>query len=107
AGCGEDRFSDVAVRCADALRDRVASEPAGLPAGAGPIWTAGFCFDPKGGSESKWSSLPPALLVMPELALVRSGEEAYLTAAVMLEREGDPEAAIERFRGRLARLAAA
>lgn len=101
---GPDRFSDVARRCAEALHDRAAAEPPELPAGAGPIWTAGFSFDPEGGGEPKWASLPPALLVMPELSLVRSGERAFLTAALMLESGGDPKAAVERVRRRLAAL---
>jgi salicylate biosynthesis isochorismate synthase/menaquinone-specific isochorismate synthase len=101
---GGDRFDDLARGCAEALRDRVAEEPAGLPPGAGPLWTAGFAFAPEGGSESKWSSLPPALGVMPELALFRAGEEAFVTAAVAVEPGSDPDSSVERIRGRLASL---
>jgi salicylate biosynthesis isochorismate synthase/menaquinone-specific isochorismate synthase len=103
---GEDRFRDAAARCAEAMRDRVAVEPDGLPAGAGPVWTAGFAFDPEGGSEPKWSSLPPALVAMPELAIVRSGEGAFLTASVVVEPGSGADASLERLRGRLGALRA-
>jgi isochorismate synthase len=101
---GPDRFEDTARRCAEALRDRVAEEPPELPGGAGPVWTGGFAFDPQGATEPKWSSLPPALMTMPELALLRHGEEAFLTAAVSVEPGTDPGPALEGVRGRLASL---
>jgi salicylate biosynthesis isochorismate synthase/menaquinone-specific isochorismate synthase len=104
---GEDRFSDVARRSAEALRDRAASEPPDLPAGAGPVWTGGFAFDPEGGSEPTWSSLAPALILMPEVAVVRSGEEAFLTGSVVVEPGADPGRLLEPLRGRLAGLRAA
>jgi isochorismate synthase len=102
-----DRFADVATRCAEALHDRVASEPPGLPAGAGPVWTGGFAFDAAGGSEPTWSSLAPALVLMPELAFLTSGEEAYITASVEVEPGADPDRLLEPLRGRLAGLRAA
>ena len=101
---GPDRFDDTARGCAEALSDRVADEPPELPGGAGPVWTGGFSFDPQGATEAKWSSLPPALMVMPELSLLRHGEEAFLTAAMALERGADPALAIDRIRARLASL---
>ena len=104
---GPDRFDDVAKRCAEALTDRIAEEPEDLPGGAGPVWTAGFAFDPEGGAEPKWSSLPPALAVMPELSILRSGEEVLLTAVMSLEAGADAAPALERIQGRLASLRAA
>ena len=104
---GDDRFADVAGRCAEALHERVASEPPDLPAGAGPVWTGGFAFSPEGGSEPTWSSLAPALLLMPELAFLRSGGQAMLTATVMVEPGADPDRLLEPLRGRLASLRAA
>ena len=59
-------------RAARVTHDRVAEEPSGLPAGAGPVWSTGLAFAPDGGTEPIWSSLPPALAVMPEVALVHS-----------------------------------
>jgi isochorismate synthase len=104
---GDDRFADVAGRCAEALHERVAAEPEKLPAGAGPVWTCGFAFDPDGGSEPTWSSLDPALALLPELAILRSGGEAFLTASVMVDPGADPDRLLEPLRGRLGSLRAA
>lgn len=101
---GPDRFGDLARRCHETLHDRVAEEPGELPAGAGPVWSAGFAFDPWGGKEPAWSSLPPALAVLPELSFLRSGDESYLTASVAVEAGADAGASIERVGGRLASL---
>jgi isochorismate synthase len=103
---GEDRFADVSRRCAEALHGRIASEPPELPAGAGPVWMAGFTFDPDGGAEPKWASLPPTLVVLPEVAILRSGERAFLTASVVVDPGADPDQLIERLRGRLGGLRA-
>lgn len=101
---GSGRFRDVATDCAATLRDRIADEPAGLPAGAGPVWVGGFSFEAEGGSAGHWSSLPPALLVLPEIALARAAGRTFLTASVRLVPGEDPERALERLRGRLSSL---
>jgi isochorismate synthase len=101
---GEDRFSDLAAGCSRAMHDRVASEPAGLPAGAGPIWATGLAFDPNGGGEPIWSSLPPALAVLPELSLARSDGRAYLTVSAVLDPGAESARLIERAAGRLGAL---
>jgi isochorismate synthase len=103
---GEDRFIDVARRGAEAFHDRVAAEPAELPAGAGPVWVGGFAFDPQGGSEPQWSSLPPALMTMPEVAMLRSGGQAFLTVALIVEPGADPDRLLEPIGGRLGALRA-
>src|SRR5688572_18326033 len=41
---GSHRFRDVSADCARILRNRLAEEPDGLPAGAGPVWMGGFAF---------------------------------------------------------------
>ena len=89
---GRDRFADVLADCEQVVRDRVADEPAGLPAGAGPVWTGGFAFDPDGASTSPWSSFTPAELAMPELSLIRTGGRTWLTLAALM---GEDQAAIE------------
>src|SRR3954447_13054446 len=93
---GEDRFSDLAERCARATHDRVAEEPDELPAGAGPVWATGFSFSPRGGSDPLWASLPPALAVLPEISLARDQEGAFLTASIFLEPGSDPAVLLER-----------
>ena len=103
---GEDRFSDLAERCARAEHGRVAEEPDELPAGAGPVWSTGFAFSPRGGSDPLWSSLPPALAVLPEIALARSHDGAFLTASIFLEPGADPDQLLRRASGRIGSLRA-
>ncbi len=102
ASRGKERFADVAEECLRIGGDAIVDEPAGLPAGAGPVWLGGFAFDPEGGGSSTWSSLPPASLVLPELSICRSGERAFLTLNAVV---GPGEDAGERAASLNARLA--
>ena len=104
---GDQRFRDLAEGCARTMHDRVASEPEELPAGAGPVWATGLAFAPEGGSEPIWSSLPPALAVLPELSIVRADGCAFVTASVLLHPGVSPEAALQGTTGRLSALRAA
>jgi salicylate biosynthesis isochorismate synthase/menaquinone-specific isochorismate synthase len=101
---GRGRFGEVAADCARLMRDRIASEPAALPAGAGPVWTGGFAFHQDGGSAAQWSSLPPALLVLPEVALARDRDRTLLTACAFLEAGEEPAAPLARVRARIVAL---
>jgi isochorismate synthase len=86
---GRERFRDVAEECLRLGERPVLEEPRGLPAGAGPVWVGGFAFDPEGGSNSTWSSLAPASLVLPQVSICRRGERAFLTVnAVVRAGEG-------------------
>ncbi len=100
---GEDRFGDVAGECAMLLRDRSGDEPADLPAGAGPIWAGGFSFDANGGTSPHWSTFPPALMVLPELSMVRQGGTTLLTLSVVSGPGADES--LGHLRGRLAAIA--
>ena len=104
---GGDRFADLAAGCSRVGHDRVAEEPQGLPAGAGPVWATGLAFAPDGGSEPIWSSLPPALAFLPEVSIARSDGRAFLTACVKSESGADPDLALERISGRLGSLRSA
>jgi salicylate biosynthesis isochorismate synthase/menaquinone-specific isochorismate synthase len=98
ASRGADRFAEVAEECLRVGRDAVLDEPAGLPAGAGPVWLGGFAFDPEGGSSSTWSSLSPGSLVLPELSICRSGERSFLTVNAVVQagdKAAGPGAALE------------
>jgi salicylate biosynthesis isochorismate synthase/menaquinone-specific isochorismate synthase len=101
---GADRFADVAAQCRAAWSGSVVEEPDGLPAGAGAVWTGGFAFDPDGGRSSSWSSLAPATMVLPEIALCRSGNRRFLTLNVPAGAGRDPETALRGARARLAGL---
>jgi salicylate biosynthesis isochorismate synthase len=104
---GEDRFRDLAERCARAMHDRVAEEPGEMPAGAGAVWATGFTFAARGGSDPLWSSLPPALATMPEIALARGPEGAFLTASIFLEPGTEPGDLLKRAAARIGSLRAA
>ncbi|MEA3045846.1 MAG: menaquinone-specific isochorismate synthase [Sphingomonadales bacterium] len=101
---GTCRFADLAAACTAALRDRVSTEPEGLPAGAGPVWTGGFAFGEDGGGSPAWSSFAPAQLVLPELSLLRDEGRTWLTLNAFAGGDVDAEAVGERLARRLAAL---
>ena len=101
---GSDRFSDVAEGCIRAGQNRLAEEPESLPAGAGPLWATGFAFAPDGGAEPLWSSLPPALAVLPELSIARTAAGSFLTVSVIAPPGADADERLARVHGRLASL---
>jgi salicylate biosynthesis isochorismate synthase/menaquinone-specific isochorismate synthase len=101
---GPERFGDVVRACTALTSGRAAAEPAETARGVGPIWVGGFAFDERGGGSAHWSSFPPALLFLPELALVRRGGRTFATAAIVTGGGRDPGAAVDRIRGRLASL---
>jgi isochorismate synthase len=103
---GKDRFRDLAEGCSRVMRDRVAAGPSGLPAGAGPVWATGLAFSAEGGSEPIWSSLPPALAVLPEVAIARSEGRSFLTASVAYEPGADVDGLLQGISGRLGSLRA-
>jgi salicylate biosynthesis isochorismate synthase/menaquinone-specific isochorismate synthase len=104
ASRGEGRFRDVADECLRTGRDAVLEEPAGLPAGAGPVWLGGFAFAPDGGTSSTWSSLPPASLVLPELSICGSGGRSFLTVNAVVRPGDDAERRAGALAARLAGL---
>ena len=62
----------------------------------------GFAFDADGGAAPHWSSLPPALLYMPRVALARVDGSCHLTLCAVLEPGADPEAEHADLAARLA-----
>jgi isochorismate synthase len=103
---GPERFADLGRECAEIARGRLADEPGELPPGAGPVWVGGFAFAPDGGGSPQWSSFPPALLTLPELALVRHRGRSWLTVAALAGAGTDPERIADRLRWRLSGLRA-
>ena len=98
---GPERFRQVAADCHQLLQGAVIESESTLPAGAGPVWTGGFAFDGDGGRDPQWASLPPALMVLPELSLLRSGKECRLTLNAVIDGESGAEEGMERLRRRL------
>jgi isochorismate synthase len=101
---GPDRFSDLAARCSRTAHDRVAEEPTGLPAGAGAVWSTGFAFASDGGGSPMWSSLPPALAVLPEVAVSTSNGHSFLTVCAMPTVDADHDQLLQGIAGRLGSL---
>jgi isochorismate synthase len=101
---GQDRFRDLISECAAIARRRMADEPEGLPAGAGPVWTGGFAFASDGAAAGHWSSFPPALLVLPELSLLRTAGRCWLTVSAVAWSGAEPAAVRDRVAARLASL---
>jgi salicylate biosynthesis isochorismate synthase/menaquinone-specific isochorismate synthase len=107
ASRGPGRFEDLTRECLRAVEGAVASEPAGLPAGAGPVWVGGFAFDPEGASSATWSSFAPASLTLPELSLCRQGDEAYASVNLLVSPNEDLNDAMARAEARVAGLRSA
>ncbi len=101
---GPGRVADLDAGAAALVRDRLAREPADLPAGAGPVWTGGMSFAAGSPARGPWASLPPAMLVLPELSIVRSGDRHLLTLAAVAGPGDDPEAICAGLAGRLGAL---
>jgi salicylate biosynthesis isochorismate synthase len=97
---GDDRFRRAARECAEVMRGAITADDPGVPA-SGPVWVGGFSFAEDGGTRSEWSSLPPALLVLPELSLVRHGRSCWATVTLACRDDDDP---LARVRVALARL---
>jgi isochorismate synthase len=88
----------------EAISDDPAEDPARPPA-AGPTFMGGFAFAHEGGGSPEWSTLPPASLVLPEVALSRQQGEARMTLNAVVERDDHPEAIVDRLLARAAELA--
>ncbi|HEX3363014.1 MAG TPA: isochorismate synthase [Solirubrobacterales bacterium] len=106
SGRGARRFGEVAREIGEAGRDSVIEAPQGLPAGAGPVWLGGFAFDPEGGGSATWSSFEPGSLFLPEVSIVRSREERFLTVNAIVGPGDDAERLATEMAARLAGLRA-
>ena len=104
---GDRRFTEAAEACRrlteGALHDDPGDDPA-RPPPAGPVWLGGFAFDGRGGDAPEWSSLAPAQLVMPELALARQDGEARLTVTAVVDGDESHATVLEGLERSLARL---
>ncbi|MDX6615508.1 MAG: menaquinone-specific isochorismate synthase [Solirubrobacterales bacterium] len=101
---GEDRFADLGERWRRLLGRAAIEAPDGAPPGAGPLLTGGFAFAPDGGAEAQWSSLPPALLVLPEVSLFRSGGRCFLTVNALFAGEVERDSVLAAAGARLGSL---
>ena len=91
---GADRFADVGQRWRELAAAAVGG--AGAEDAGGPIAVGGFAFAPGGGRAPHWAGYPPALLRVPELALVRTKEPGgavgvRMTLAAIARAGDDPD----------------
>ena len=99
---GNARVGDLVADSSRVMRGRLADEPDELPEGAGPLWVGGMSFASEAAGSGPWSSLPPALLTLPELILVRSGGRSLATACALVGPGDDPQEVIRGVGTRLA-----
>ena len=100
---GHLRFERTAARWRE-LVARACLEPSNGPIGGGLIACGGFAFAPDGAGSPHWSAFAPASLVVPEVALVRRGEEVWCTAAAVVGAGDDIDERQAAVEGRLADL---
>jgi salicylate biosynthesis isochorismate synthase len=104
---GPGRFAEATRRVRELGALTIADDPGGdpgRPPAAGPVFLGGFAFAHEGGRAPEWSSLAPASLVLPEVALARQGAEARLTVCASVGPDDDADAVLARVRARLAEL---
>ncbi len=100
---GHLRFERTAARWRE-LVERACLEPSEGPIGGGLIACGGFAFAPDGGGSPHWSAFAPASLVVPEVAIVRRGEEVWCTVAARVDADDPPDRGLVRVQERLAGL---
>jgi salicylate biosynthesis isochorismate synthase/menaquinone-specific isochorismate synthase len=96
---GAARFEEVSARARELGRSAIADDPADdplRPPAAGPVFVGGFAFADDGGSSPEWSSLAPACLVMPEVALVTQADEARITLCALVQPDDDADEVVAR-----------
>ncbi len=104
---GPDRFAAASAQARELGRRTFADDPAAdsrRPPAAGPVFVGGFAFSGDGGSTHEWGSLAPALLVLPEVALVRQSGEARMTLCAEVQPDDDPDAVMRRMLQRVEEL---
>ncbi len=98
---GSGRVTDLLADSDAVMRTRLAVEPDDLPPGAGPLWTGGMAFSETASATGPWASLPPALLVLPEMLIARSQGRHLLTLCALAGSSVDPAALRGRLSARL------
>src|SRR4051795_4263215 len=100
---GPQRFARAAARWR-ALAEHAACDDPGGPRGSGPVAVGGFAFAADGGGTPHWAGFEPASLHVPEVAMVRRGDEVLLTLAVLARPDDVPEEVAARLEARAGEL---
>jgi salicylate biosynthesis isochorismate synthase/menaquinone-specific isochorismate synthase len=107
---GPERFAETAAAARELGRAAVADDPADdplRPPAAGPVFVGGFAFADDGGSSPEWAGLPPACLVLPEVALTGQGSESRMTLASVVHPDDEADGVVEQLRTRTEELSEA
>ncbi|MFL5820645.1 MAG: isochorismate synthase MenF [Solirubrobacteraceae bacterium] len=102
---GPERFNHVAERWRAAAATAV-SGPSEGPQGAGLVAVGGFGFAPHASRAPGWEGFPPAVLTVPELALVRRGGDVRLTLTALVAPDDVAADVVGRLELRAAQLRA-
>jgi isochorismate synthase len=95
---GPGRFQAVAGRWRALAARASVDDPASLVA------AGGFAFAPDGGESPPWEGFAPASLHVPEVALLRRGEDVRLTLATLVAPDDTVDDAVGRVERRLGEL---
>ncbi len=95
---GPRRFAAVARRWRELAGEAACEPDDGLAA------VGGFAFADAGGAAPHWAGFAPASLIVPEVAVVRRGDEVALTVAALVAPDDVPDEALRRIEDRLASL---
>jgi isochorismate synthase len=95
---GPARFKRIAARWRALASGAICDPPAGPP-GCGPVALGGFSFADDGGRSPDWAGFAAASLHVPEVTVVRRGDEVVLTLCALARPDDHPDdllAALER-----------
>jgi salicylate biosynthesis isochorismate synthase/menaquinone-specific isochorismate synthase len=102
---GPERFRQAARRWRALSSHAACDAPDGGPRGSGPIAVGGFAFAPDGGQSPPWAGFAAGSLHVPEVALVRRGDDVRLTFTVLAQPDDTPDDLVARVDRRAAELA--
>ena len=105
AGRGPRRFERAAAAWRELAGGAEADVPDGPP-GAGIVAVGGFAFADGGGAAPHWAGFEAADLMVPEVALARSGTDVRLTLAALAAPDDVPEQLAARLERRARELRA-
>ncbi len=87
---GSDRFRTLERRWRELSARALADDP-DAPPGTGLAAVAGFAFADTGATSPAWKGFAAASLTVPELWLVRHGEQTWLSCNVSVSPDSEPE----------------
>lgn len=105
-GCGEGRFSEVALAYRRLLSDAWIDACPSYPLAA-PVALGGFAFDPAAPPNPAWEPYPDALLIVPRFLFLTTETAAWCTVNVEVSGACEPDAMTDDVICELAALMAA